>query len=200
MLYVGVLTQLGGLIIGVPVGILAGYLGGVLDWLVTRVIDMFAALPWYLITLFMVMVLSPSLQNMIIALTITGWVGSCRTVRGLTFSLREQDYVEAARALGVPTWRILVNHIFPQVAPLLLWGFAAGIPGAVGAEAGLSYLGMGIRPPRPSWGQMLGDAGSYWLMWPHMLLFPAGMIAISVLAFQGLADGLRKAMDVGTNV
>lgn len=200
MLLVGIVTGMAGLIVGVPVGILAGYVGGVLDWVVTRLVDMFSALPYYLIVLFMVMVLSPSLTNMVIALTITGWVGSCRMVRGMTFSVREQDYIEAAQALGIPTWRVLVFHVLPQIAPLLLWGFAAGIPGAVFAEAGLSYLGMGIRPPRPSWGQMLGEAGSYWVYWPHMFIFPSIMITLSVLAFQGLADGLRKAMDVSTNV
>jgi oligopeptide transport system permease protein len=200
MLMVGVISGLAGLVIGVPIGISAGYLGGAFDWVVTRVIDLFSALPWYLIVLYMVMVLSPSLRNLILAMTITGWVGSCRLTRGLTFSTREQDYVEAARALGIPTWRILVNHILPQAAPLLLWGFAAGIPTAVFAEAGLSFLGMGIRPPRPSWGQMLADAGNYWQYWPHMFIFPSLMITTSVLAFQGIADGLRKALDVSENI
>jgi len=200
MILVGVVTGLAGLIVGVPMGILAGYIGGVFDWVVTRLVDMFSALPYYLIVLFMVMVLSPSLTNMVIALTITGWVGSCRMVRGMTFSVREQDYIEATQALGIPTWRVLVFHILPQIAPLLLWGFAAGIPSAVFAEAGLSFLGMGIRPPRPSWGQMLGEAGSYWIYWPHMFIFPSLMITLSVLAFQGLADGLRKALDVSTNL
>jgi oligopeptide transport system permease protein len=200
MLMVGVISGLAGLVIGVPIGISAGYLGGVFDWVVTRLIDLFSALPWYLIVLYMVMVLSPSLRNLILAMTITGWVGSCRLTRGLTFSTREQDYIEAARALGIPTWRILVNHILPQAAPLLLWGFAAGIPTAVFAEAGLSFLGLGIRPPRPSWGQMLADAGNYWQYWPHMFLFPSLMITTSVLAFQGIADGLRKALDVSENI
>lgn len=200
MLMVGVISGLAGLVIGVPIGISAGYLGGAFDWVVTRLIDLFSALPWYLIVLYMIMVLSPSLQNLILAMTITGWVGSCRLTRGLTFSTREQDYVEAARALGIPTWRILINHILPQAAPLLLWGFAAGIPTAVFAEAGLSFLGMGIRPPRPSWGQMLADAGNYWQYWPHMFIFPSLMITTSVLAFQGIADGLRKALDVSENI
>lgn len=200
MLLVGVVTGLAGLAIGVPMGILAGYVGGVFDWVVTRLVDMFSALPYYLIVLFMVMVLSPSLTNMVIALTITGWVASCRMVRGMAFSVREQDYIEATQALGIPTWRVLVFHILPQIAPLLLWSFASGIPAAVFAEAGLSFLGMGIRPPRPSWGQMLGEAGNYWIYWPHMFIFPSLMITLSVLAFQGLADGLRKALDVSTNL
>jgi oligopeptide transport system permease protein len=200
MLLVGVLTQLAGLIIGVPLGILAGYLGGFVDWLVSRLIDLFSALPWYLIVLYMVMVLSPSLQNLIIALSITSWVGSCRIVRGMSLSIREQEYIEAAQALGIPTWRVLTHHVFPQAAPLLLWSFASGIPTAVFAEAGLSFIGMGVRPPNPSWGQMLGQAGQYWQYFPHIFIFPALMITLSVLAFQGLADGLREAMDVNVNV
>jgi ABC-type dipeptide/oligopeptide/nickel transport system permease subunit len=200
MLLVGVVTQLAGLVIGVPLGIVAGYFGGIADWLVSRLIDLFSALPWYLIVLYMVMVLSPSLENLIVALTITSWVGSCRIVRGMSLSIREQDYIEAAQALGLPTRRILSNHILPQVAPLLLWSFAAGIPIAVFAEAGLSFIGMGVRPPSPSWGQMLGAAGQYWQYFPHMFIFPSLMITLSVLAFQGLADGLREAMDVNINV
>ncbi len=200
MLLVGVVTQVAALLIGVPLGIVAGYAGGLIDWVVTRLIEFFSALPWYLIVLFLVMVLQPSLENLIIALTITSWVNPCRIVRGLTLSIREQDYVEATRALGIPTWQILTTTVLPQAAPLLLWGFAVGIPTAVFAEAGLSFLGMGVRPPQPSWGQMLGESGLWWLYKPHMFIFPGLMITLSVLAFQGLADGLRSAIDVNVNV
>lgn len=196
MLLVGVLTQIAGLLIGVPLGVIAGYAGGLLDWLITRLIDLFSALPWYLIVLYMVMVLSPSLQNLILALTITAWVSSARIVRGISFSVRELDFILAAHALGAPTHRIVIRHILPQVAPLLVWGFAAGIPTAVFAEAGLSFIGMGVRPPQPSWGQMLGEAGLYWQYFPHMFIFPSLMITLSVLAFQGLADGLREALEI----
>ncbi len=200
MLLVGLLTQLAALLIGVPLGVVAGYVGGAFDWIVTRLIDFFSALPWYLIVLYLVMVLKPSLENLILALTITSWVNPCRIVRGLALSVREQDYVEAARALGIPSWQIITTTVLPQAAPLLLWGFAVGIPTAVFAEAGLSFLGMGIRPPQPSWGQMLGEAGLWWMYRPHMFVFPGLMITLSVLAFQSLADGLRSAIDVNVNV
>jgi oligopeptide transport system permease protein len=200
MLIVGFATQLAGLVIGTTLGVLGGYLGGAVDWAVSRLVELFSALPWYLIVLYMVMVLSPSLKNLILALTITSWVNSCRVVRGLSFSIRKLDYVEAARALGIPGWRIVIYHVLPQAIPLLLWTFASGIPTAVFAEAGLSFLGMGVRPPQPSWGQMLADAGNYWMYWPHMFVFPSAMITLSVLAFQGLADGLREAMDVNVNI
>ena len=156
MLIVGFFTQIFGIIIGTTLGIMAGYLGGVVDWVVTRLVDLFSALPWYLIVLYLVMVLSPSLQNIIIALSITSWVGSCRLVRGLSMSIREQEYIEAAQALGIPGWRVVLFHVLPQATPLLIWAFAAGIPGAVFAEASLSFLGMGIRPPNPSWGANAG--------------------------------------------
>jgi oligopeptide transport system permease protein len=200
MLMVGFFTQIFGIVVGTTLGLLAGYIGGVVDWLVTRLVDLFSALPWYLIVLYMVMVLSPSLENIIIALSITSWVGSCRIVRGLSMSIREQEYIEAAHALGLPPWRIVIFHVLPQAAPLLIWAFASGIPGAVFAEASLSFLGMGVRPPNPSWGQMLGEGGNYFAYWPHMLFFPAIFITLSVLAFQGLADGLRQAVAVNVNI
>ena len=199
MFLVGVVTQVVGLLIGVPLGLLAAYRGGFFDWLITRLVDMFSALPWYLIVLYMVMVLQPSLTNLMLAMIIAGWVGSCRLVRGMTFSVRERDFVAAATALGASQWRIIFRHVMPQVAPLILWGFAAGIPTAILAEAGLSFIGMGIRPPTPSWGRMLGEAGQYLGYWPHMFFFPSIMISLTILAFQGVADGLRDALDVNVN-
>ncbi|NLG51830.1 MAG: ABC transporter permease, partial [Chloroflexi bacterium] len=174
--------------------------GGAFDWVMQRVIDLFSALPWYLVTLYLVMVLRPSVFNLILALSVTSWVGSCRLLRGLTFASRGLDFVEAAHALGIPTHKILLKHVLPQAAPLLLWSFAAGIPGAAFAEAGLSFLGLGIRPPTPSWGQMLGQAGQWWMYYWHVFVFPSLAILISVLAFQGLADGLQRAIDFQVNV
>ena len=200
MLLVGVITQVISMLIGVPLGIIAGYAGGIFNYIVQRLVDFFSALPWYLLVLFLIMILTPSLTNLIIALTITSWVYPCRVSRGLTLSVREMDYAEAARALGIPTWRILINHILPQTAPLLLWSFAVGIPTLVFAEAGMSFLGLGIRPPDPSLGQMLGTAGQFWQFFPHMFIFPSLMIILSILAFQGLADGLRTAIDVNVNI
>jgi ABC-type dipeptide/oligopeptide/nickel transport system permease subunit len=200
MLLVGIITQVISMLIGVPLGIVAGYAGGIFNFIVQRLVDFFSALPWYLLVLFLIMILTPSLTNLIIALSITSWVGPCRVSRGLTLSVREMDYAEAARALGVPTWRILINHILPQTAPLLLWSFATGIPTLVFAEAGMSFLGLGVRPPDPSLGQMLGTAGQFWQFYPHMFLFPSLIIILSILAFQGLADGLRTAIDVNVNI
>ena len=150
--------------------------------------------------MFLVMVLKPNLQNLIFALSVSSWVGSARLVRGLTLSVRELDFVEATKALGLPSYRILIFHILPQAGPLLVWGFAAGIPGAALAEAGLSYLGLGVRPPSPSWGQMLSSGQAYMMFQPSMFVVPSVLIMLSILAFQLLADGLMEAMDVNVNV
>jgi len=200
MLLVGVVTQILALLIGVPLGVIAGYVGGAFDWVVTRLIDFFSSLPWYLVVLYLVMIMSPNLTNLIVGLSITSWIWPCRIVRGLTFSIREEDYIEAARALGIPTKRLLALHVLPQTAPLVLWSFAVRIPASVFAEAGLSFLGMGIRPPNPSLGLMLSESGQWWMYRPHMFVFPGLVIILSVLAFQGLADGLRSAMDVNVNI
>ncbi len=200
LLLVGVFTQLIGLMIGVPIGIVAGYAGGAFDWVVTRLVEFFSALPNYLIVLYLVMILKPNLTNLIIALSVSSWVHSCRLVRGITLTVRSHDYIEAARALGLPWYRILAFHILPQAASLLMWGFAAGIPSAALAEAGLSYLGLGVRPPDPSWGQMLSAGQAYMAWQPNMILVPGIMIIISILSFQMLADGIREAMDVNVNV
>lgn len=153
---VGIVVNIAALVIGVPIGLVAGYAGGVLDWIITRMIEMFSALPWYLVALFLVMVLSPSIQNLIIALTVTAWVGPARLVRGMTFSLREQDFVEAARALGIPSIRTIGLHILPQIAPLLLWSFAAGIPTA---SHGRSWHELSWNGSAPSDAQLGPDAG-----------------------------------------
>ncbi len=137
------------------------------------VIDMFGPC-LVLVVLYLVMVLSPSLENLILALIITGWVGSCRLMRGLTFSIREQDYIEAARALGIPRWRVIMFHVVPQAAPLLLWSFAAGIPTMVFAEAGLSFL-VWECAPRPRWGQMWQNRAATAVLAAHVHL-PIGMI------------------------
>ena len=149
-----------------------------------------------LICLYLVMVLSPSLQNIIIALSITSWVGSCRLVRGLSLSIREQEYITAA--LGIPSWRIVLFHVLPQAAPLLIWSFASGIPVACLRRSFIKLPGHGRPPTCPQ--QTLGESGSYFQYWPHMLFFPAIFIMLSVLAFQGMADGLRQAVAVNVNV
>lgn len=200
MLLVGLLTQTAGVLIGVPLGLIAGYAGGWLDWLITSLIDMFSALPWILVVLYLMLVFSPGLPNLILALTLTSWVLPCRLVRATTLTTRAQSYVLAARALGIPSLRVVTHHVLPQSAPLALWAFAVGIPGAVFAEAGLSFIGMGVRPPQPSWGQMLVEAGTYWQYAPHLFLFPSLMITLTVVAFQGIADGLRAALAVNVHV
>ena len=181
-------------------GIVAGYIGGVFDWVVTRLIDFFSALPWYLVVLYLVMVLPPSLENLILAMAITSWVGPCRLVRGLTFSVREQDYVEAARALGIPRWRILV---IPHpasgraAAPL---GLCRGHPDRRVCRGRPELSGHGGSPARAQLGADAGRGGPVVELLAAHVCLPGLMITLSVLAFQGLADGLRTAIDVNVNI
>jgi ABC-type dipeptide/oligopeptide/nickel transport system permease subunit len=161
-----------GVLLGVILGALGGYAGGLVDWFITRLIDLFLGAA----VVFDRAVYGDGLIAQLAQLDHCAVdhqlgrvvpAGAC-----LTFSIREQDYILAARALGFPPSRILLRHVIPQAVPLLVWSFAAGIPVAIFAEAGLSLLGMGVRPPQPSWGNMLGEAGQYWQYFPHMFVFP----------------------------
>jgi oligopeptide transport system permease protein len=194
-LIVGLLTQMVALTIGVPVGAFAGWRGGLADWLVTRSIDIFSALPWYLIAIYLISVIEPGMRNIIIALGIASWVGPCRLVRGQFLTLRQREFVLSATAIGASSFRIIGRHVLPNAMTPIIISVAMGIPAAVFGEAGLSFLGLGISPPNPSLGQMVQEGMSYFMVYWHMVLFPAGMIAIIVLGFTLMGDGLRDALD-----
>jgi ABC-type dipeptide/oligopeptide/nickel transport system permease subunit len=194
-LIVAILTQMVALAIGLPLGAIAGWRGGATDWIVTRSVDIFSALPWYLIAIYLISVIQPGMRNIIIALGIASWVRPCRLVRGQFFSLRQQDFVLSATAMGASSARIIRRHVMPNSLTPIIISVAMGIPGAVFGEAGLSFLGLGINPPNPSLGQMVQEGLAYFMVFWHMVLFPAGMIAIIVLGFTLMGDGLRDALD-----
>jgi ABC-type dipeptide/oligopeptide/nickel transport system permease subunit len=194
-LIVAVLTQVIALLIGVPLGATAGLRGGKTDWVVTRVIDIFSALPWYLIAIYLIAVIQPGMRNIIIALGLSSWVTPCRLVRGQFLSLRERDFVLAAVALGAKPGHIMRRHLLPNALTPIIISVALGIPAAVFGEAGLSFLGLGISPPSPSLGQMVQDGLAHFMLYWHMVLFPALMIAVIVLGFTLMGDGLRDALD-----
>jgi ABC-type dipeptide/oligopeptide/nickel transport system permease subunit len=194
-LIVALLTQLVALAIGLPLGAIAGWRGGTTDWLVTRSVDIFSALPWYLIAIYLISVIQPGMRNIVIALGIASWVRPCRLVRGQFFSLRQQDFVLSATAMGASSARIIRRHVMPNSLTPIIISVAMGIPGAVFGEAGLSFLGLGINPPNPSLGQMVQEGLAYFMVFWHMVLFPAGMIALIVLGFTLMGDGLRDALD-----
>src|SRR5215213_4416265 len=180
---------------GTLLGAIAGYFGGVADDVISRVIDVLLAFPGLLLAIALVAVLGPSLQNVMLALTLIGWVGYARLVRGQVLRAREFEYVQAARALGATTPRILIRHVIPSALPAVTVQATLGMGGAILAEAALSFLGLGVQPPTPSWGTMLSYGRSHLLEAPHLTVFPGLAIAILVLGFNFLGDGLRDALD-----
>ncbi len=198
-LLVGVVAQLIVLAIGVPVGALAGFYSGRTDNVLMRTVDVFYAIPQLLLVLLLVNMLGPGMKNIFIAIGITGWVTMARLVRGVMLSNREQEYVKAARVAGAGGGYIIMRHMLPNSLTPIVVALTFGIPQAIFIEASLSFIGVGIRPPQPSWGQMVGTGQAYIQSVPHLLLFPCLAIALTMLAFTFLGDGLRDALDVRMN-
>jgi peptide/nickel transport system permease protein len=182
-------------VLGTMLGSIAGYFGGLVDEIVSRVMDILLAFPGLLLAIAMVAVLGPSLTNVILALSLIGWVGYARLVRGQVLRARELEFVQAARALGASTPRILMRHIIPTALPAVTVQATLGMGGAILAEASLSFLGLGVQPPTPSWGTMLSYGRAHLLEAPHLTIFPGIAIAVLVLGFNFLGDGLRDALD-----
>jgi peptide/nickel transport system permease protein len=181
--------------IGIVMGSIAGYFGGRIDEAISRVIDILLAFPGLLLAIALVAVLGPSLTNVILALALIGWVGYARLVRGQVLRAREFEFVQAARALGAGTPRILVRHVVPTVMPAVVVQATLGMAGAILAEASLSFLGLGVQPPTPSWGTMLSYGKAHLIEAPHLTIFPGAAIAVLVLGFNFLGDGLRDRFD-----
>ncbi|KAA2235202.1 ABC transporter permease [Salinarimonas soli] len=184
--------------IGVPLGLAAGYLGGWTDALLSRLTDAMLAVPFLILAIALAAFLGPSLTNAMIAIGITATPIFLRLTRGQVLAVRAEDYVEAARAVGNPHWRIALRHILPNVMPPLIVQVTLTIATAVIAEASLSFLGLGQQPPAPSWGSMLNTAQRFLSQAPWMAVFPGLAIFVTVLAFNILGDGLRDALDPRT--
>jgi len=183
-------------LIGTLIGAVSGYLGGWIDEVLVRIIDIFLAFPGILLAIALAGVLGPGINNVIIALVVVGWVGFARLARAQVLSLRHREHVQAAIALGVRRGRIVLRHLLPLiVAPLIVEGTFA-VAGAVIAEAGLSFLGLGVQPPTASWGSMIRDGTRYMLMAPHLVLAPGVALMLVVLGVNMLGDRLRDRLDV----
>ena len=204
--------------IGVPMGLISGYFGGRVDTLIMRVIDILYAFPNLLLTILIISYLRANLSAAVdegsslwlwkqldkssggliavfIVMALTYWIGVARLVRGPVLSLKEKEFIEAARGIGLPAHRILRVHLFPNILAPVIVAAAFGIPGAIMLEAGLSYLGLGIQPPLPSWGGMIAEGLPVMRSYPHLIVFPALALSILLLAFTYLGDGLRDALD-----
>jgi peptide/nickel transport system permease protein len=184
--------------VGIALGSIAGYFGGRIDEAISRLIDILLAFPGLLLAIAMVAVLGPSLTNVVLALALIGWVGYARLVRGQVLRARELEFVQAARALGATTSRILLRHVIPTTLPAVTVQATLGMGGAILAEAALSFLGLGVQPPTPSWGTMLNYGRGHLLDAPHLTVFPGIAIAVLVLGFNFLGDGLRDRLDPAT--
>jgi ABC-type dipeptide/oligopeptide/nickel transport system permease subunit len=204
------------LLVGVPIGLLAGYVGGWIDLILMRFVDSIYALPNLLLAILIMSMLRTSISatasaaptpityldtltgglvGIFIVLVLTRWLTVARLVRGQALSVKERDFVEAARSIGVPPWRLVVVHILPHVFAPVIVAATFGLPGAIMLEAGLSFLGIGVNPPTPSWGLMISDGLTNLQSHPHMLTSPAIVLGMTLLAFTFLGDGLRDAMD-----
>jgi peptide/nickel transport system permease protein len=186
---------------GLIAGLAAGFYGGWPDTVINiYVTNAFLALPGILLAIALVAFLGPGLFNLILALSISGWVGYARLVRAQVMAVKEREYVEAARALGATDVRVVLRHILPNIVQPVLVQAAIGMAGAVLAEATLSFLGLGIPPPAPSWGSMLNDGRSHLFDAPHVVVFPAAAVMLAVLSFNFIGDALRDVLDPRTRL
>jgi oligopeptide transport system permease protein len=192
---VGLTVQSIAVLIGVTLGGLAGYLGGKVDFFISRLIDVMTAFPGLLFAILLITVAGGGLFNVILALSVTSWIGIARLTRGQMLSLREKEFVEAARCLGVARGRIIRSHLMPNSLSPLLVAVSFGIPAAIFGEAGLSFLGIGVNDPIPSWGKMVGVSSAYVSVYWYLALFPTILIALTMLGFSFVGDGLRDALD-----
>lgn len=192
---VGILSQLFIVVIGLPLGAMAGLVGGWLDFALTRVIDVLSSIPGLLLYILLMITLGAGLQNIILALALTGWIGIARLVRGQVLSLKESDFVRASRSMGASTGWIVRTHILRNCLTPVIVALTLGVPGAMFAEAGLSFLGLGVPPPTPSWGQMIGVYQGFVRTSPHLILYPSLVLAVTMLAWIILGDGVRDALD-----
>ena len=194
-LIVGVGTQVLILAVGVPIGLLAGYYRGWLDTIVSFIINVFYGIPDLLVAMILLLLLGPSLNNIIIAIVATRWMDMTRLVRGQTLALREREFIEAARSSGAKPAKILFGHILPNSLGPIIVQATFGVPAAILFEAFLSFLGIGVQPPTPSWGSMAADGLAAIRIAPHMVIVPSIALSLTLMAFNFLGDGLRDALD-----
>jgi len=195
-LLVALWVVLAALVIGVSIGLVSGYFGGWVDRVITQIIDIFLAFPGILLAIALAGIMGPGIDNVVIALSIVGWVGYARLTRAQVLSVKQRDHIQAAVALGSRSSTILYKHILPLILAPLIVEASFGVAGIVIAEAGLSFLGLGVQPPQASWGNMIRDGARYLLVAPHMVLVPGITLMLIVISVNMLGDRLRDYFDV----
>jgi len=194
-LSIGLLAMLVANLIGTTYGAIAGYFGGWVDNVMMRAVDVIIAFPTFYLMLMLVGVFQANIVVLVLILGLTAWPGTARFIRGEFLSLKEQEFTESARAIGLPARLIILRHLIPSALSPVLVSAALSIAGMIGAEAGLSFLGLGIRPPTPSWGNMVSAGQDALLVAWWVAFFPGALLATTLIAFSLLADGLRDALD-----
>ena len=194
-LLAGVVSVSISLMLGVPIGLAAGFMGGAVDTVISRITDAFLACPFLILAIALAAFLGPSLSNAMIAIGVSATPIFVRLTRAQVINVKVEDYIEAARAVGTPPWRIALRHVLPNITAPLIVQATLAIAAAVIAEASLSFLGLGQQPPAPSWGSMLNTAKNYVDNAPWMAIWPGLSIFLLVLAFNLVGDGLRDALD-----
>jgi peptide/nickel transport system permease protein/oligopeptide transport system permease protein len=182
-------------LIGIPLGSLAGFYGRKTDWIISRILEVFQIIPPFLIAILLSTLTGGGVIELILIISFTSWMNMCRLVRADMLTMREEEYVMAARAQGVGQIRIIFRHLLPNCMGPILVAFSLTIPAAIGVEAGLSLLGVGVNPPTPSWGGMISEGLSYTSYYWFLELFPVLMLTITVLSLSFVGDGLRDALD-----
>ncbi|MEX2492607.1 MAG: ABC transporter permease [Nitrospirales bacterium] len=185
-----------GILLGAVLGISSGYFSGWVDHIFVRIVDIMLAFPGLLLAIALAGALGPGIENVVLALVIVGWVGYARLARGQVLALKHADHIIAARAMGASSWRIMGRHLLPLITAPLIIEASFGIANAIIAEAGLSFLGLGVQPPQASWGSMIRDGTRYMLVAPHLVLIPGLTLMTVVLAANLLGDWLRDWLDV----
>ena len=194
-LMVGLLATLCSVAVGIAWGATAGFLGGKIDSFMMRIVDMMYAIPYLLIAILLVTILGREFYLVVLAITAFSWMDMARVVRGQTLSLRTMEFVEAARAVGVPTRRIIFSHIVPNLLGIVVIYTTVTVPSVILTESVLSFLGLGIQEPMTSWGVLIHDGTNIMEVAPWMLLFPAALLSITLYCFNFIGDGLRDALD-----
>lgn len=194
-IYIGLCCTVVMFVIGALVGALAGLKGGLIDDIIMRICEFVGNLPYLIIVVILSIVLGRSLFSLVFAMSLTAWVGTARMVRGQILQIKEQDYVQAAKALGADTKRIIIKHLLPNTLGIIMVDITMSVPGFIFSEAFLSYIGLGVRPPETSWGALASSGQQQLMFYPHQLFFPCLLIVLTILSFHLIGDGLSDALD-----
>lgn len=194
-LFIGVVATFVNTVVGTVIGCISGYKGGKIDMLIMRFIEVLAGIPHLILTIMIMLVLGQGVVPLIVAMIITGWTGTARMIRGQVLQLKEQEFVQAAKILGVSNRAIIFTHIIPNVMGILITNMSFAIPRAIFNEAFLSFIGIGIAPPECSLGELAKSGSAVFKLYPYRLFIPAGVISTLMLSFSLFGDGLRDALD-----